>query len=92
MTEVCSTMYSPGAPPLPPGRPPELAQQVVPADFAVSQPLWRSGAQLRQHLRELVEHAALLKTVCVSELSLDFLSIFLTVMRSVTSGYKMLRI
>ncbi|KAG0617691.1 hypothetical protein M758_4G008000 [Ceratodon purpureus] len=60
-------MYSSGAPPLPPGRPPQTAQQqqqqVVPADFQVQQPLWRSGVLLRQHLRELVEHAALLKAV-----------------------------
>ena len=72
-SEERETMYSPGAPPLPPGRPPELLQQVVPADFSVQQPLWKNGVQLRQHLRELVEHAALLKTVCVLELPVGFL-------------------
>ncbi len=59
-------MYSPGAPPLPPGRPPEQ-QVVVPAEFSVQQPLWQNGVQLRKHLRELLEHTVLLKAVYVSQ-------------------------
>ncbi|XP_024373957.1 U11/U12 small nuclear ribonucleoprotein 59 kDa protein [Physcomitrium patens] len=56
-------MYSSEAPPLPPGRSRELAQAVVPADFSVKQLLWQNSVQLRQHLRELLENAALLKAV-----------------------------
>lgn len=56
-------MYSSGAPPLPPGRPPQTV--VVPAEFSVQQPLWQNGLQLKKHLLELIEHAVLLKAVYV---------------------------